>query len=204
MRERWKSRIKHLPRPLLFGLAALVILGLGATVAYVFLASDGEACVMGSTGESVECGAAGAISEREYRTQQTQATQRRQAAHAKAEVCKGKLGELITSLEDLNSRLAGGFQYAVYTHRIRDLQAMYEQVGYRRLDFGCLTEVGLPVESAINRYAKADAIWYRCASDPGCDTSKVEPKVRQHWRDASNSIADAKRGLKQLERPSAT
>ena len=113
------------------------------------------------------------------------------------------MGELLTSLENLDGRVTGGLQYATYSQRVERVRTLYGRVAYKDLAFDCLTKVGLLAEAALNSYAKADSIWHGCVTDPGCDMPGTESEVRRRWRDASRSVRDAKRGLRAIAQPSA-
>jgi len=130
------------------------------------------------------------------------ATQADHRAQRRAQACKAQLGELLTSLENLDGRVTGGLQYATYSQRVQHVRTLYGRVGYKDLAFDCLTKVGLLAEAALNSYAKADSIWHGCVTDPGCDMRGTESEVRRRWRDASRSVRDAKRGLRAIAQPS--
>ena len=166
-------------------LAVLVALGAGTAAAFLFPRGSDEACVTSSNGQAVDCATAGAVSGQEHPADQANATRADHRAQRRAQACKAQVGELLASLENLDSRVTGGLQYATYSQRVERVRTLYGRVAYKDLAFDCLTKVGLPAEAALNSYAKADSIWHGCVTDPGCDMRGTESEVRRRWRDAS-------------------
>ncbi len=199
----WSRPKKPLRTYLAIVLAVLVALGAGTAAAFLFPRGSDEACVTGPKGQSADCATAGSVGGQERPADQANAAQADHRAQKRAQACKAQVGELLSSLESLDSRVSVGFQYAPYSQRVQHVRTLYGRVGYKDLAFDCLTKVGLPVEAALNSYAKADSIWHGCVTDPGCDMHGTESEVRRRWRDASESVRDAKRGLRAIARPSA-
>lgn len=188
-------------RPMLIGLAVLVLVGSAAAAAYVLVIRSEGACVASSTGESVDCGRPGAVSEQDYRAQEARRARTRRAAGARAERCRGQVEGFLASLRDLDARLPLGLQYAGYSHRLGQARGAYDRIPFRQLAFDCLTDVSLPAEHAMNSYAEADATWNGCLTRPGCDTDGIELELRRRWLAASRSLEVAHRGLAALAQP---
>jgi hypothetical protein len=196
-RERFRS--KATPKAAAVAVAILVFAG-GYVGASVVLGGNRGSCVASQSGEPVDCDASGAISEAEFNAQQERGAQASQAQEGKADRCRSHVGGFLTSLQRLDGRLTAGFEYAEYTHRLRDIRGLYDGLSYDQFGFTCLTTVILPAEAAMNSYTDADAIWHDCMVSPDCKPATVEPDVRRRWRDAAESIDDAQRGLRMLAR----
>jgi hypothetical protein len=191
----------RVPRIVLIALAALIVLGGAGAGAYFLFLSDDEDCVSRTNGESIDCGEPLAVSEEEYQAQQEEEARARAAAQQKANECEDQLGGFLTELEDLNSRLSVGLAYAAYSRHVGDIQVAYDQVQFKELDFGCLTNVGVTAEKALRSYAQADDTWNNCLTDFGCDTDSIDPELQDRWSSASAGIDLARNGLQELAKP---
>jgi hypothetical protein len=128
--------------------------------------------------------------------------EQRAAAQAKAAECESLLGGLLTSLEDLDSRLTGvGVNYQDYLQRVGDVSAAYGQVAIPQLPAECLTNVGIHAEGAMNAYIEAGDTWSDCVGDFGCDIDAIDPELQERWVKASGLVDNARNGLSEVGSP---
>jgi hypothetical protein len=134
----------RVPKALLVVLGVLVLAGAGVAVYLTLIKSD-EVCYSDS-GDEVDCGEDGALSEAEYEEQQAEEARAREAeaaAQRRADRCEAELGGMSTELEELDSRLGVGLTYDEYNTHVGDIRVEYDQIPFRAVDPECLTEVGL-------------------------------------------------------------
>ena len=65
----------------------------------------------------------------------------------------------------------------------------------------CINRVFLPLQTALNAYAKAYNAWNDCNSDYNCDINKgdANKKIQGSWSKASTSLTKADDGLAALQ-----
>ena len=149
----------RIPKALLVVLGVLLLAAAGVAVYFTLIKSD-EVCYSDS-GDEVDCGEEGALSQAEYEEQQAEEARAREAeaeAQRRADRCEAQLGGMSTEPEELDSRLDVGLTYDEYNTHVGDVRVEYDQVPFRAVDPECLTEVGLHLENALNSYAKADTV----------------------------------------------
>lgn len=196
----------RIPRGVIIALVVLVFAG-GGVAAY-FSFRNTETCISSSTGSEVDCGSEDAISQAAYDQQQAdeaaaeaEQQQALEEAQAAADKCKGQLGGLMSAERELQSRLAVGLSYDEYGTQVGSIRVEYDQVPFKAMDLDCTTNVGLPLEDALNAYAKAAGIWGDCIQDFNCDTDSIDPELQSRWSSASNNIDTAMSGLRSLANP---
>lgn len=111
------------------------------------------------------------------------------------EACSAELGDLISSLEEIDGRLDVGMPYAAYSDRVGDASVAYNRIDFKSLEAECIQKVGLFVEQGLNRYLKAENRWSACIDDYACDTDSIEPALQRHWAQASKLIDRARGAL---------
>jgi hypothetical protein len=125
-----------------------------------------------------------------------------QEAAAKAGECQAQLGGLIAAEADLDGRLGGvGVNYEEYGRRVGDISAAYNLVPFKQLEVECLTQVGIPAETAMNNYVNAGNTWNECFGDIYCDIDSIEPELQSAWAKASTNVDAATRGMAELGQP---
>jgi hypothetical protein len=192
----------RIPKALLIVLGVMVLAGAGVAVYFMLIKSD-EVCYL-DNGDEVDCGEEGALSQAEYEEQQAaeaEAEATEAEAQRKAEKCEGQIGSLSTELEELDSRLDVGLTYDEYNTHVGDIRVEYDQVSIKSLDVGCLSDVAVHLEDAMNSYVKADGVWNDCLVDFDCRTDSIDPQLQGHWADAASDISDAERSLTSLAEP---
>ena len=121
-------------------------------------------------------------------------------AAAAAALCQQQVGGLLSAEEDLDGRLSGsGMTEADYISRVGDVSAAYRQISIKDLKSGCLTNVGIPTESAMNAYIDASNTWNNCITDFNCNVDSITPELQGKWAKATVLINQAKQGLVKLQ-----
>ncbi len=103
--------------------------------------------------------------------------------------CVAAMGPLVTSLEDLDSRLSVGLTYAEYSKAVADLRVFYDRIKIATLDLDCLTLVGSPAETAMNDYITAYNTWNKCVASVSCTNKSIQTKLQAQWSKATDLIA---------------
>lgn len=116
--------------------------------------------------------------------------------------CSSRTSELLTVLQELDSRLNVGLAYRDYGEKVGDVQVAYDSSVEAILaeTDDCLAKVGVPLENAFNRYREVQDIWTDCIDDAYCNFSEgaVNEKVQKKWAAATKSLAKADRNLEAL------
>lgn len=181
---------------LLAGIVA-VLLGGGVAAAVILSEGEEEACVSEDTGEAEPCESADSISEEEF----AQEVADEEAAQAEADECQSQIGGLLKQVQETDSRLSVGLVYAEYSRQIGNVRVAYDQVPFRQLGIECVSEVGKPLEDAMNSYTAAGDRWNDCISDFGCEQDSIDPLLQSDWLDASADLRKAESGLRVIARP---
>jgi hypothetical protein len=111
--------------------------------------------------------------------------------------CPDEVIDLVETLEDLDSRLSVGLNFAAYSERVGDAQVAYDRIDVQDLDSGCIEHVGAPAEDAMNAYIRAYNIWNDCIGDIECENDSITPDLQAEWADATGLIQEARDGLEQ-------
>jgi hypothetical protein len=129
-----------------------------------------------------------------------EAARKQQALNAAARAqCQSQTGGLISAEEDLEGRLSGaGLTEADYLSHVGDVSAAYQQTPTKQMQLDCLTDVGVPAESAMNAYVSAANTWNNCISDFSCSQDSIDPQLQAQWSKASSQLNDAKSGLNRV------
>lgn len=170
----------RIPKAALLGLLALLLAG-GGVAAYFVLRTT-ETCVSSEDGAEVNCDDDLAISQAEYDQQQAEiaAAEAEEAkTQAKADRCEEALTDFQDELEELDSRLAVGLPYDEYSRQVGTIRVAYDQLSVDSLEFDCL-DVALPLEDALQDFAKAGSIWGDCIEDFDCDVDSIDPDLQEH------------------------
>lgn len=116
---------------------------------------------------------------------------------AAAKRCGAELGDFLDSIESLGNTLAVGLDYEQYLDSVNRVRASYADVVADRLGIVCLSRVAAPTEAALNIYIEAANDWGDCLAS-SCDAESIEPKLQQEWARASDQLAQAQSGLRDL------
>jgi hypothetical protein len=114
------------------------------------------------------------------------------------EACRQQLEPLVEALSELDSRLTVGLNYERYSESVSDNQVSYDRVPFDELGPECVTEVGIPLEKALNAYVKAYNIWNNCFEDIDCSNDSIKRRLQKHWARATGQIARAEQNLETL------
>jgi hypothetical protein len=96
----------------------------------------------------------------------------------------------------LDTRLSVGLTYADYTSEVADIRVVYDQTPFGEVDdFDCLGDVGVPLERALNQYAKAATRWDECFEDIYCENDSIQGELQEHWTKAGRLAVKADTGL---------
>jgi hypothetical protein len=117
---------------------------------------------------------------------------------AAAKRCRGELGDFLDSIESLGNALAVGLDYEQYLGSVNRVRASYASVAADRLGIVCLSQVAAPAEEALNIYIGSANEWGNCLADASCKPTSIEPKLQREWERASDQLARARGGLRNL------
>lgn len=109
--------------------------------------------------------------------------------------CIAQLDPFLKAMDTLRTSLVAGLAYAQYVGEVRKVIAAYDQVPVDELTLGCVQAVGAPGEKALNRYIAASNTWTDCVEVPTCEAISVEAPLQVKWREASEYLSKAERGL---------
>jgi hypothetical protein len=107
--------------------------------------------------------------------------------------CEARLSEFLGRMNDLRQALLAGLSYAEYVVRVAAIRDAYEAVPVKKLAVGCLDGAAGDAEDAFNQYLRAANTWGDCAGTAGCAASEIEGKLQRRWRNASQSLDQAKK-----------
>ena len=114
---------------------------------------------------------------------------------AKAVACPQPVQDFMAALEDLDSRLSVGLNFADYGTKVGDVKVVYDKVDASKLSVDCVTDVGTPAEAALNDYIDAYNTWNDCIGTSGCTNDSIKSKLQAKWADATDKIGEAKKAL---------
>jgi len=117
---------------------------------------------------------------------------------AAAKRCRRELGDFLDSIESLGNTLAVGLDYEQYLGSVNRVRASYSSVAAERLGIVCLSQVAAPAEGVLNVYIEAANEWGDCLASSSCDPESIEPKLQREWERASDQLAQARSGLRDL------
>jgi hypothetical protein len=128
----------------------------------------------------------------------TNVTRTKASPSAAAKRCGAQLGDLLDSLESLGNTLAVGLDYEQYLGSVNGVRVSYAGVAADRLGIVCLSRVAAPAEGALNVYIDAANEWGNCLAASSCDPESIEPRLQREWERASEKLARAQGGLRDL------
>jgi hypothetical protein len=106
--------------------------------------------------------------------------------------CSPRLTSFVDTLAEIDGTLDVGLNFRTYKTLLTNANVAYARVPWRRTSGGCLSNVGVPAERALNYYAKAHNVWAGCINRLGnCTTGYVDAQIQRHWRNASANVERA-------------
>ena len=105
--------------------------------------------------------------------------------------CPETVTSFVDSLRDLDSRLGVGLNFAAYSEKVGDAKVVYDRINVSAISAGCLQQVAVPAESALNEYIDAYNTWNDCITNIDCANDSITPGLQSHWADAADLIAKA-------------
>jgi hypothetical protein len=109
--------------------------------------------------------------------------------------CVSQLDGFLKTMDTLRTNLVAGLAYEQYVGGVKKAIAAYDAVPVEELTLGCVQAAGTPGEKALNRYIAASNTWTDCVEVPSCEAISVEAPLQSQWREASNYLSKAQRGL---------
>jgi hypothetical protein len=113
--------------------------------------------------------------------------------------CATAMDDFRSELKELEGRLNVGLSFDEYSTKVGDASASYNQSDFEGGGADCLLEVGLPLETALNQYRKANNKWNDCFSDLYCELDSIDPELQAHWNKASAQIERSDNALDDLQ-----
>lgn len=103
---------------------------------------------------------------------------------------------LVSALSALDSKLSIGVLYDEYRIAVQDAQIAYDAVTGTHQEYPCISNVGVPSESALNDYIGALRAWKACIDDgPRCAKATNDEQIQRLWAAASADLDSARRFL---------
>jgi hypothetical protein len=113
--------------------------------------------------------------------------------------CQSLLGDFLTALTELDSKVAAGLPFENYGQQVGDIRVTYERIETSSVGSDCLMAVQLPAERAFNRYVEAYNIWNNCVGNgTECTEAEVMSKLEAKWAEATSQIDAAEAALATL------
>jgi len=101
----------------------------------------------------------------------------------------------VAALQELDSKLAVGTTFDEYRVANQNVQVAYDAISFHKIPSACL-EAGVPAEKALNLYRQALNQWKACLDDfQRCPVNSSKAERQRLWSEASDNLAEAKRGL---------
>ncbi|MDQ5895911.1 MAG: hypothetical protein QG596_2172 [Actinomycetota bacterium] len=122
-----------------------------------------------------------------------------ESATAVAVNCRSDLGPLIQSLRNTGSRLNVGLVFADYSTQVGQISVAYDRIPFNRMDYECISTVGIQAEKAFGAYTDAYNEWNDCIGDLYCDMDSIDSELQDKWRKAGRQVNQARQGLVTLE-----
>jgi hypothetical protein len=114
-----------------------------------------------------------------------------------AKTCAAQLGDLVSQMDVLRNSLVAGLSYEQYVDRVKGLRATYHHIPARKVALGCLKATARPAEAGLDLYIDASNAWSGCVETAGCESASIETELQAKWREASEQLSKAQRGLGQ-------
>ncbi len=114
---------------------------------------------------------------------------------APASRCLAQLDPFLKAMDTLRTSLVAGLAYEQYVGEVKKIMATYDTVPVDELALGCVQAAGTPAEQALNRYIAASNTWTDCVEVPTCEAVSIEAPLQTKWREASEYLSKAERGL---------
>jgi hypothetical protein len=115
--------------------------------------------------------------------------------HTPASGCIAQLDPFLKAMDALRTGLVAGLAYEQYVAEVKKIMASYDTVPVEELTLGCVQAAGTPAEQALNRYIAASNAWTDCVEVPTCEAVSIEAPLQTKWREASEYLSKAERGL---------
>ena len=114
--------------------------------------------------------------------------------------CLELVGPLLDELGELDSRLDIGLNYSEYGDLVADANVQYDRIDFDQLgdNIGCLSDVGVPLEDALNFYTSAYRVWDDCIESPTCTNDSITRNLQRKWARAEGKVTAARDGLRDL------
>jgi hypothetical protein len=118
-----------------------------------------------------------------------------------SEGCQEQMGDLLEEAKALDSRLGVGLNYESYSEKVADVNVVYNDIDYsddpEQLE--CITNVGLPLEKAVNQFVSAYRLWNDCFEDFNCDNDSIDDDLQARWSKATSAVDRADRALERMD-----
>jgi hypothetical protein len=114
---------------------------------------------------------------------------------APASRCLAQLDPFLKAMDTLRTSLVAGLAYEQYVAEVKKVMAAYDEIPADKLTLGCVRAAGTPGEKALNRYIAAGNTWTDCVEVPTCEAVSIEAPLQGKWREASEYLSKAERGL---------
>ena len=113
--------------------------------------------------------------------------------------CVDSIDTFRSEMKELDGRLGVGLNFEDYATKVGDVAAAYNQTDFESGGLDCVTEVGLPLETAVGQYEKAYDIWQECFEDIYCENESIDADLQKHWAKATIQIERSDRALERLK-----
>ncbi len=112
------------------------------------------------------------------------------------EDCHTEMDSFVDSLTDLNSKIGVGMVYSDYLDAVGEVSVEYGRISFEDLSIGCVKNVGLEAEKALNRYSDAADYWGDTIENGG---EVSEPELQKKWSSATRLIEHVESGFDKVK-----
>lgn len=174
-------------------MAILAVVGIGAGAA-VFMDQRAEAVAVAKKAETERRDEA-----RERRQERAEAAAIRRANRAEYEACVDEMSPLHEDLSTLDARLDVGLDLDEYSDLLGNASVSYDAMDIDAPQPDCISDVGVPLENALNKYIDIASTWNDCIwEDTYCTMDDIDAKMQLAWMRSSRLIEKASDALEDL------
>lgn len=189
-----RPRTRHRGRVAVILVAVLAVVGIGAGAA-VFMDQRAEAIAAAKKAEAERRAEA-----RERREERAAAAAIRRANQAAYEACADEMSPLLDDLSTLDARLDVGLDLDEYSDLLGNASVSYDAMDIDAPEPDCISDVGVPLENALNRYIDIASTWNDCIwEDTYCTMDDIDAEMQLAWKRSSRLIEKASANLDDLD-----
>jgi hypothetical protein len=138
--------------------------------------------------------------------QRAEARERREARaevaveKAAYETCVDEMSPILEDLSTLDARLDVGLDLDEYSDLLGAASVSYDAMDIDAPEPDCISDVGVPLENALNKYIEIASTWNDCIwEDTYCSMDNIDAEMQLAWLKSSQLIDKASESLDDLD-----